>query len=376
MKGFAPLQRRRKECLYVSPNPLLSKGDTEKNQFGADEPMSVTIRFEPALIDSHCIIDVRTPLEFAEDHIPGSVNIPILNNAERAQVGIVYKEQGAETARILGLKLTCHRFPTIVSEVSEAANGRPILVYCWRGGLRSESVSILMEMTGHPVFKLAGGYKSFRNTVSSFFESFSLPVQLIVLHGMTGSGKTEFLLQLPDSRWTAIDLEGLARHRGSAFGSIGLGEQPSQKIFETMLWNTFRLAPPDRPIVLEGESKRIGQITLPGNMYEVMAESTKIWCNVSIPTRVKRLTAEYAKEEYRQPMAEALERIRKKLGGAQYEALKCRLADWDIPGLAQGLIEGYYDKFYYKVRKWEPQGSISLEDYDAAEESLASICIC
>ena len=338
--------------------------------------MTATIQFEPSFIDNYCIIDARTPLEFSEDHIPGAINIPILNNAERAQTGIVYKEQGAQAARILGLELTCHRFPMIVSAVLEAAKGRPILVYCWRGGLRSESVSTLMEMTGHQVFKLAGGYKSFRNTVSSFFESFSLPVQLIVLHGMTGSGKTEFLLQLPENKWTVIDLEGLARHRGSAFGSVGLGEQPSQKSFETILWNAFRNAPVDRPIVLEGESKRIGQINLPGNMYEVMAESTKVWCDVSIPTRVKRLTAEYAKEEYRQPIADALERIRKKLGGAQYEALKSRLAEWDIPGLAQGLIEGYYDRFYYKVRKWEPQGTINLEDYDTAEEALSRICIC
>ncbi len=336
--------------------------------------MPLIAEFEPSMIDTHCIVDARTPLEFAEDHIPGAINVPILTNPERVETGTLYKQKGPEVARIRGLELTCHRFPAITSTIREAAAGRPVLVYCWRGGLRSESVAVLMEMTGYPVLKLAGGYKSFRGAVTGFFESLSLPVQLIVLHGMTGSGKTEFLNQLPQKKYTSIDLEGLARHRGSAFGSLGLREQPPQKLFESVLWDAFRRAPADRPIVVEGESKRIGRITLPGNLYEFMAESTKVWCDVSVETRVKRLSAEYAREEYRQPMAQALERIRRKLGGPQYEELHQKLDNWDISGLAQGLIEHYYDKLYYRVRKWEPRGTISLEDYDGAERELAAIC--
>ena len=336
--------------------------------------MPRTITFSPELLDSHCIVDARTPLEFAEDHLPGAINVPILTNAERAEVGTLYKQQGPQPARVRGLELTCHRFPAIVASITEAAAGRPILVYCWRGGLRSESIALLLEMTGTPAVKLAGGYKTFRHLVSTFFEAVSLPVQLVVLHGMTGSGKTEFLQQLPAERYTVIDLEGLAHHRGSAFGSLGLGEQPPQKRFETLLWDSFRKAPLDRPIIVEGESKRIGRITLPGNLHELMAESTKIWCEVSVATRVERLSAEYAREEYRQPMAEALERIRKKLGGPQYQELQHKLAVWDIPGVARDLIEQYYDKLYYRVRKWDPEGTINLEDYAAAEKELAEIC--
>jgi tRNA 2-selenouridine synthase len=369
------LQKQAKQCLYVPLNPLHGKGDTNKKyQFGVPVQMACTVPFIPALLDTHCIVDARTPLEFAEDHLPGAINVPILTNPERVEIGTLYRQQGPQTARKRGLELTCHRFPSIVAVIAEAAKGRPVLVYCWRGGLRSESIAMLLEMTGYPVVKLAGGYKAFRATVSTFFEAVSLPVQLVVLHGMTGSGKTEFLLQLPQDRYTVIDLEGLARHRGSAFGALGMGEQPPQKLFESLLWNAFRQAPVDRPIVVEGESKRIGRITLPGNLYEVMAESTKVWCLVSVPTRVKRLSAEYAKEEYRQPMAEALERIRKKLGGSQYEELHNKLAAWDIPGVAQDLIEQYYDKLYYRVRKWEPEGTISLEDYTVAERELAEIC--
>lgn len=336
--------------------------------------MARTIPFAPSLLETHCIIDARTPLEFAEDHLPGAINVPILTDAERVEIGTLHKQQGPQPARVRGLELTCHRFPAIVATIAEAAQGRPVLVYCWRGGLRSESIAMLLEMTGYPVVKLAGGYKAFRNVVNAFFASVSLPVQLVVLHGMTGSGKTEFLQQLPQERYTVIDLEGLARHRGSAFGSLGLGEQPPQKRFETLLWDAFRKAPTDRPIVVEGESKRIGRVTLPGDLYEVMAAGTKVWCTVSVATRVTRLSAEYAREEYRQPMSEALERIKKKLGGPQYEELQHKLAAWDIPGVAQDLIEQYYDKLYYRVRKWEPEGTISLEDYAAAEKELAKIC--
>lgn len=336
--------------------------------------MSRIVPFSPELLDSHCIVDARTPLEFAEDHLPGAINVPILTNAERVEIGTLHKQQGPQIARVRGLQLTCHRFPAIVATITEAAAGRPILVYCWRGGLRSESIATLLEMTGTPVSKLQGGYKAFRQRVSSFFESVSLPVQLVVLHGMTGSGKTEFLHQLPASDWTVIDLEGLARHRGSAFGSLGLGEQPPQKRFESLLWDAFRKAPLDRPIVVEGESKRIGRVNLPGNLHEVMAESTKVWCEVSVATRVKRLAAEYARKDYQTPMAEALERIKKKLGGDHYTELLQRLEAWDVEGLAQGLIEYYYDKLYYRVRKWEPQGTICLEEYTAAARELAAIC--
>lgn len=335
--------------------------------------MPRTIPFSPDLLDSHCLIDARTPLEFAEDHLPGAINVPILTDAERVEIGTLYKQQGPQIARVRGLELTCHRFPAIVATISEAAQGRPILVYCWRGGLRSESVAMLVEMTGTPVCKLQGGYQSYRRQVVSFFENLQLPVQLLVLHGMTGSGKTEFLQRLPAERFTVIDLEGLARHRGSAFGALGLGQQPSQKRFDSLLWNAFRQAPLDRPIVVEGESKRIGQITLPGNLYEVMAASTKIWCQVSVATRVKRLAAEYAHDAYRGPMAEALERIKKKLGGPAFAELQEKLAAWDVEGVAQGLIEHYYDKLYYRVRKWEPQATICLEDYDAAATALAEI---
>ncbi|CAH2032089.1 tRNA 2-selenouridine(34) synthase MnmH [Trichlorobacter ammonificans] len=336
--------------------------------------MPRSVPFSPDLLASHCIIDARTPLEFAEDHLPGACNVPILTNAERVEIGTLYKQQGPQIARERGLQLTCHRFPAIVATIAELAAGRPALVYCWRGGLRSESVALLLEMAGYPAVKLSGGYKAFRGAVNACFENFQPPAPLVVLHGMTGSGKTEFLLRLAASGWSTVDLEGLARHRGSAFGSLGLGAQPSQKRFETLLWQAFQRCTPGRPIVLEGESKRIGRLTLPGNLYDVMAASCKVWCDVSVETRIGRLAAEYARKEYRRPMADALERIRKKLDGTGYAALRQALDAWDVRELAHGLVEQYYDRLYYRVRRWEPAATISLEEYDAAERQLDELC--
>jgi len=333
--------------------------------------MPEKISFTPSLLESHCVIDVRTPLEFAEDHLPGAINVPILNNEERVEVGTIHKQVGPQQARQRGLELTCGRFGSMVAEIACQAAGRPILVYCWRGGLRSLSMAILLEMTGQPVVQLRGGYKAFRGQVISYFEEFRPAAPLIVAHGMTGTGKTTFINGLDRQQWTTIDLEGLACHRGSAFGEVGLYQTLSQKHFETLLWDEFRRAPADRPIVVEGESPRIGKIALPGNLYEVMGASCKIWCSASLETRVKRLAVEYAHEEYRGAMAEALERIKKKLGGQRYAELAGLLAAWDIEGLGRGLIEYYYDKLYYKNRPWTPDVEIDLEDFKEAERLLS-----
>lgn len=334
--------------------------------------MPQKIPFTPGLIDSHCLIDVRTPLEFADDHIPGAHNVPLLSNEERAEVGTIYKQVGPVAARRRGLELTCSRFYHMVDTITSVAAGRPIVVYCWRGGMRSASVALLVESCGAPVSQLAGGYKTFRTQVIKFFDTCEFPVPLIVMHGMTGTGKTTFINGLDRSRWATLDLEGIACHRGSAFGALGLEQRVTQKYFETDLWNAFRRLPPGMPVVLEGESQRIGKYSLPGRLYQKMAESCKVWCHASIETRIERLSVEYAHPEYRDDMLAALERIRKKLGGVRYAELKACIDGWDVAGIGRGLIEGYYDRMYYKHRPWTPELELDLEDFSRAEAELAA----
>jgi len=338
--------------------------------------MPVTISFITSLLESHCIIDARTPLEFAEDHIPGAFNIPLLTNEERVQIGIIHKQAGPQEARIRGLEITCSRFGAIVNEIASCAAGKPIIVYCWRGGMRSRSVAVLLEATGYDVCQLKGGYKAFREQVTAYFEHFVPPAPLLVLHGMTGVGKTTFINNLDPDQYSIIDLEGLAKHRGSAFGAVGLAPPPSQKNFETSLWNQFRLAQKEHPIILEGESQRIGTISLPGNMYDVMSNSAKVWCTASLETRIKRLSQEYGHKEYQEAMADSLLRIKKKLGGSRYTEMTAMLAAWDIEGLARELITNYYDKLYYRHRDWVPDAELSLEDMERAKDDLSMFQKC
>jgi tRNA 2-selenouridine synthase len=295
-----------------------------------------------------------------------------LTNEERVEIGILYKETGPQAARRRGLELTAARLPAIMADVERAAAGRPIVVYCWRGGLRSKTVATVLDLTGLPVRQLIGGYKTFRSIVTATFEQFTPPGPLIVLHGLTGIGKTTFLGNLQSSGATIIDLEGLACHRGSAFGSLGLSQELTQKRFETLLWDAFRHCPAGRPIFIEGESRRIGRIFLPGNLYEVMQKSIKIWNEASLETRVERLLVEYGREEYRDLMAEALIRIKKKLGGEQYAEMVGHLERWELKQLTAGLINHYYDRLYYRERPWVEDLRLSLEDFDSARQELFS----
>lgn len=334
--------------------------------------MPQTVQFDQSSMDTRLFVDVRTPLEYGEDHIPGAINVPLLTNEERVEIGTLYKQVGPRVARRRGLELTASRLPVMVAEIDRAAAGRPIIVYCWRGGLRSKTVAAVLDLTGFPVHQLVGGYKAFRYIVSATFEDFVPPGPLVVLHGLTGIGKTTFLTHLQEFGATTIDLEGLACHRGSAFGSLGLSQELSQKHFETLLWDAFRRCPAGRPIFIEGESRRIGKLFLPGNLYEVMRGSIKVWSEASRETRVQRLLEEYGRVEYRELMADALMRIRKKLGGEQYAELAGYLERWELGQLTEGLMTHYYDRLYYRERPWVEDLRLSLEDFGAARRELLS----
>ena len=327
------------------------------------------VPFHEDLLDTHLVVDVRTPLEYEEDHLPSAVNVPLLDNAERVEIGTIYRQAGPYEARKRGLELTAHRFPAMVAEIAAAAADRPILVYCWRGGLRSRTVTAILELTGHDAMQLEGGYKTFRNRVIASFTPFRPPGPLVVLHGMTGIGKTTFLLGLQKD-FPVIDLEGLACHRGSAFGALGLSQTLTQKRFETLLWDAFRKLPVGTPILIEGESKRIGKVSLPGDMYEVMLQSIKVWCEASMETRVRRLISEYGLPEYQGDMEEALARIRKRLGGEKYTEIAGYLSRREMAPFMEELIRNYYDKVYYKTREWLEDVTLSLEDYAEAVKNL------
>lgn len=328
--------------------------------------MPDTIPFSPSILQTHAVIDVRSPAEFSEDHIPGSVNVPLLLDDERAIVGTIYKQEGPGAARLKGLQLSAHRFPAMVAEIVEAAGERPLIVTCWRGGLRSRSVVTLLELCGIRAVQLKGGYQSFRRAVVSFFEESPFAPRLVILHGMTGVGKSELLRRLAERGHAVVDLEGIARHRGSAFGGVGLSQDISQKRFETLLWDAFRLLPPQGPIILEGESKRIGRYFLPGRLPEAMANARTVWCSASMETRVERLMAEYGRPDYREVILSALGRIRKRLGDLRHRRLRDLVESWELSEFTRLLIQWYYDPLYYRSPIQNPDLNVSLESYDDA----------
>jgi len=336
-----------------------------------ERDVPATTPFIETLLDSHLPVDVRTPLEFEEDHLPGAINVPLLTNEERVEIGTLYKQQGPHLARIRGLELTAHRFPEMVQTIAQAAQGRPLLVYCWRGGLRSKTVTSILELTGHQATQLIGGYKAFRNQVLDYFTPFAPKSPLVVLHGMTGIGKTTLLMHLKEQGCPVVDLEGLACHRGSAFGQLGLVQSLTQKRFETLLWDAFRKTPPGVPLILEGESERIGRVMLPGDLYQKMAQGIRVWCYASLETRVQRLIGEYGLPSYKEEMAAALQRIRKKLGGKRCEELADDLERWDLEPFMSGLVNDYYDKVYYKNRAWVADFDLDMEDFAAASRELS-----
>ncbi|VVE87478.1 tRNA 2-selenouridine(34) synthase MnmH [Pandoraea bronchicola] len=241
------------------------------------------------------IIDVRTPLEFADDHIPGAINVPVLSNEERVIVGTMYKQESPFDASRVGAAMVARNIAAHLDTTfaDRPRNWRP-LIYCWRGGMRSASMTVMMNMIGWRARQLEGGYKTYRREVVTALEALPPTLEYIVLTGHTGSGKTRLLHALAGAGAQALDLEALARHRGSLLGAMPDVPQPSQKSFDTSLVGTLRAFDPKRPVFVEAESRRIGLITLPESlMSSLRGTTTCVEVNVSLEERVDLLMQEY-----------------------------------------------------------------------------------
>ncbi len=306
------------------------------------------------------VIDVRSPAEFLKGHIPGSHNIPLFDNDERARVGTIYKQQGKDEAVLEGLKITGPKLAYFVEEARKLALDGEILVYCWRGGMRSGSFSWLLKTAGLNPSTLIGGYKGFR---SYSREIFSRPYELRIIAGETGCGKTEILQELRSHGEQVVDLESLANHRGSSFGMLGLGDQPQTEHFENLLAMELISLDPSQSIWVEDESKSIGRVYIPDPFWKTM-QSAKIY-KISVPlnNRINRLVRMYGEME-RQDLIESVTRIQKKLGGKNAALAIHAIEDGDLH-TATEIILSYYDSAYayaMKRRENQPVADIITED--------------
>jgi tRNA 2-selenouridine synthase len=287
------------------------------------------------------MVDARSEGEFAQSHIPGAVNLAILNNAERIVVGTLYKEKGAEAATIKGFELVGPRFHEIQKEALNLFPDRKILLYCWRGGMRSQIISWLLDMVGFEVFRLKGGYKTYRTYT---FAEVRKERSLIVLGGKTGVGKTILLKSLREKGEQVLDLEGIANHKGSAFGSIGLPPQPSVEQFENLMAEQLRCFDSAVPVWVENESRRIGNIILPDLFYAVMLKSPLIDIRKSTEERMVYIAAEYGNLPTEE-LISAVNRLKKKLGGLRTQSAIEAIRAGDQRSWISNLLI-YYDKTY------------------------------
>jgi tRNA 2-selenouridine synthase len=306
-------------------------------------------------------IDVRTPAEFAEGHLPGALNIPIFSNDERAAVGTLYKQVSVDAAKQLGVEIASPKLPAIIKTITAYAKEEcQIVIYCWRGGMRSKSIVNILDMLTIPALQLVGGYKSYRRYVMDQLEAFDFKPQVLVLYGATGVGKTTILNKLSSQGIPTINLEKLANHRGSAFGQIGLGKGTTTPLFEAAILEHLKELQTKPYIIVECESNRIGNVFIPKALYQRMQSGKKILVTASVPTRVQRLIAEYSNNDAIDSaiIQHGIEAISRKLGKKKTAFLLECLTNNNIEALVTSLLTDYYDLMY-------GFGNSKTEEYDA-----------
>ena len=288
------------------------------------------------------VIDVRSPGEYDHAHIPGAVNIPLFDNEERALVGTKYKNAGKDSAVLLGLDLVGPKLAGFVTRSKKLnPQTKEVLVHCWRGGMRSGSFAWLLQTAGLTPVTLEGGYKAYRNAVLAAFAELR---NLIILGGKTGSGKTDILKELARQGEQIIDLEGLARHKGSTYGAIGQLPQPATEQFENLLFGEWRTLNRSRRIWIEDESRNVGSCFVPMPVWQQMRAAPVAFVDVPKAIRVQRLVAEYTGIDHGL-LVEATERISKRLGGKITNDALDALAHNDYATVADLTLD-YYDKAY------------------------------
>jgi len=314
---------------------------------------------------SSIIIDVRSPAEYEHAHIPGALTLPLFDNEQRAMIGTTYKKQSREAAIKAGLPLFGNKMLPMIETVEAWIKDRQkendltkptIYLHCWRGGMRSAAVAWLLDLYGYKVVQLIGGYKAYRNWV---LEQFTIPYSLKVVGGYTGSGKTEILHALKEKNYAVIDLEGLANHKGSAYGAIGQLPQPSQEMFENIVAKKlFEENKNNNSIWIEDESQRIGTVLIPTPLFHLMRSSPCYFITIPFEQRLNFIMEGYGSFDPKS-LIEATMRIQKRLGGLETKTAVDYITAGSLKEAFSILLK-YYDKWYEKNKKNDVVPTIKL----------------
>lgn len=314
---------------------------------------SITVEDFIEMAQTYLVVDVRSPKEYKHAHFPSALSVPLFSDEERKVVGTTYKQKSRKKAIKTGLDYFGPKMKVLVNQVEEKLHHRDqntVLVHCWRGGMRSSAIAWLLDLYGFKVYTLEGGYKRFRNWA---LEQFKKRYPLRILGGYTGSGKTEILLELRAQHRAVIDLEGVARHKGSSFGNLEEHPQPSTEQFENILalqlhylCNTsFK----DPTIWVESESSRVGKVNVPHQFFNQMKTAERVNIEVPFEKRLAFIVQEYGQYD-RTALIAATKRIKKRLGGLRMQQTIDYLKREDLKS-AFAILLGYYDNAYTKSRK-------------------------
>lgn len=291
------------------------------------------------------LIDVRSPSEHKAETIPGSINLPLLDDEERTRVGTVYVNESADKAKKLGIEIVSKKLPDLYIKIIDLSNQYDNLIFfCYRGGLRSKVLVSLLDSLGIRAFKLNGGYKRYRKYVIKALPEIVKKVNFVVIHGNTGTGKTQILKILNQKSMDVLDLEGCANHRGSFFGSIGLGKQNTQKMFESLIYESLSKSK-SSIVFVEGESRRIGRNIIPKYIFQKMWEGTHIKVESDLDIRVNNIINDYVNAN-NEELIKSLNFLKSTLGIKNIERYADMIRKFEYEDVVRELMIKYYDPLY------------------------------
>ena len=331
------------------------------------------ITYEKSLNKNSVVyIDVRTNKEYNESTIPGAINIPILNNKERKIIGTIYNNESPAAAKMKGVEFISPKIPKLVKKIKKLRKKyNYVIIFCSRGNLRSKSLVTFADLAGLKAFQLKGGYKAYRHFILDQLENYNLNNKFLVIHGNTGVGKTDLLYKLQNKDINIIDLEGLANHRGSAFGGIGLKKARNQKMFDSLLWEKLENINNSNIIAVEAENRRIGMSNLPQFFVNKMKNGIHILIESSLKSRINRIYNEYTnslqknEKKFIQKTLDSIKSVKKYLirdmGKHNYQKLQTLVKNKKLKSVIEILLKHYYDPLYKNKQKQQKDYSLKIK---------------